>query len=87
MIHIMTNQEHDYTIVSIAGQIAEEDVPEMRRVRADLSGTVVLNLDEVTECSGNGLSLLRAWLDDGARIRKATPYLRMILNNPSEAGL
>ena len=81
MIRITTRQEQECTVVIIDGHVADADVPEIRRVRSSLAGAVVLSLGGVTGCVSEGVWLLREWLDAGARLRDATLFLRMILED------
>ena len=81
MIRITTRQEQECTVVIIDGQVAEADVAEIRRVRSSLVGAVVLSLGGVTGCVSEGVRFLREWLDAGARLRDATLFLRMILED------
>jgi hypothetical protein len=52
---------------------------ELRRFRDSVSGAAILNLRGLDWCSADGIQVLKAWLNDGARLEDATPYLRMIL--------
>ena len=84
MIRITTYPKQDCTVVIIDGKVSPEDVPEIRRVRTGLPGKVVLNLGELIECSEEGIRLLREWLDSGALLGEANPYLRMILGTAQD---
>ena len=81
MIRITTQNEHGCTVVIIDGQVKPEDLPEINRVRMAQSGEVALNLGGVASCAAEGVLLLRDWLDAGARLRDATLFLRMILED------
>jgi len=82
MIRIITQIEENCTTVTIEGQVAEADFGEIRRVRNSVKGEVFLNLRGVKSCSVGGARILRDWVDAGAKLQAATPYLEMILNNP-----
>ena len=82
MIRITTQKEQDYTIVMIDGQASAEDVTEIQQIRSSLAGDVVLNLSGLSSCSDEGIRILYDWLKSGARLRNATLYLRMVLENP-----
>lgn len=81
MIRITTELEHECTVVIIDGQVQAEDLPEIRRVRSAQAGAVMLQLSGVTSCAADGICLLRDWLAAGARLRDATLFLRMILED------
>ncbi len=60
--------------------MVESDVKEVRRIRRATLGEVLLNLRGLDVPAQSGIRELRAWLDDGARLEKANPFLRMLLN-------
>jgi hypothetical protein len=79
VIRISVRNEPDCTVVTIDGQLSEADLEELRRVRDSVSGATTLNLRGLDSCVGDGIQLIRTWLDAGARLEDATPYLRMML--------
>ncbi len=81
MIRITTQVEGNLTIVTIDGQMVESDLKAIRRVRKSVPGAVLLNLRGLDECGADGVQLLRAWLDAGAKLQDATPFMQMILKN------
>jgi hypothetical protein len=81
MIRITTQSAGSRTVVTIDGHVAESDLKEIHRVRKSASGAVVLNLRGLDGCAAGGVRLLRAWLDGGAKLQDATPFLRMILES------
>ena len=83
MIRITTRKEKNGTVVTIDGYVAESDLGEIRRIRRSTKGAVLLNLRGLTACAPGGVRLLRAWLDAGARLQDANPFLEMILKDPS----
>ena len=82
LIRITTQTEGDHTVVTIDGRATESDLGEIRRVRKALTGAVVLNLRGLDVCSAGGIRLLRDWLDGGAGLQAATPFLEMTLKDP-----
>jgi hypothetical protein len=83
MIRITTQLEANVTIVTIDGQVAESDLRELSRVRKSVSGAVLLNLRGLQACPAGGVHFLRAWLNAGAKLQAATPFLEMLLKDPS----
>jgi len=83
MIRITTEMKETGTVVTIDGQVAESDLGELRRMRKSLTGAVVLNLRGLDACAVGGVRILREWLDAGARLQCATPFLEMLLKEPS----
>jgi hypothetical protein len=83
MIRITTQKEKNGTVVTIDGQVVESDLREIRRVRESVTGAVVLNLRGLDTCAVGGVRILRDWLGAGARLQSATPFLEMLLKEPS----
>ncbi len=84
MIRITTQQEESCALVTIEDQLTAKDVGEIRRVRDSVRGRVVLKLAGLSLCADEGIHLLRDWLQAGARLESATPFLRMVLEKPGE---
>jgi hypothetical protein len=81
MIRITVQVEGDHTTVGIAGQMTEIDLNEVQRVRASVSGEVVLSLREMDSCEASGIRFLRAWLEAGAKLRDANPFVELTLKH------
>jgi hypothetical protein len=81
MIRITTQKEKNRTVVTIDGQLADSDLGEIRRVRKSTKGAVLLNVRGLEACAAGGVRALRAWLDAGAELQHATPFLQMILED------
>jgi hypothetical protein len=81
MIRITTHPEPSRTVVAIDGRLTAADFPEIRRVRQLVSGAVALDLGGLDACAQDGIRLLQDWLDAGARLDAATPFLRMVLQD------
>ena len=81
MIRITIHPEPSRTVVAIDGRLTAADFPEIRRVRESISGAVALDLDGLDTCARDGIRLLQGWLDAGARLDAATPFLRMVLQD------
>jgi hypothetical protein len=82
VIRITTQSKQNQTVVTIDGRATESDLKEIQRVRKAVKGEVVLSLRGLDACETAGIRLLRAWLDAGARLQDATPFLEMVLNEP-----
>jgi len=83
MIRITIQRKENATVVTIDGQVAESDLGAIRRVRKSIKGAVFLNLHGLSSCAFGGVRVLRDWLDAGARLQAATPFLEMILKDSS----
>jgi hypothetical protein len=81
LIRITTQKEENRTVVTIDGRATESDLGEIRRVRKALKGAVDLNLRGLEMCAPGGIRLLRDWMDAGAQLQDATPFLEMTLKD------
>jgi hypothetical protein len=81
MIRITTHHEPARTVVTIDGQLTAADFSEVRRARESISGAVALDLGGLETCARDGIRLLQDWLDAGAQLDAATPFLRMVLQS------
>jgi len=80
VIRITAKQEKSRTVVIIEGRLAAADLEELQRVRKSLPGKVILDLGGLDACVDDGIKLLRDWLNTGAQLVHAAPYLRMMLD-------
>ena len=67
------------TLVTIAGRLAGESTAELGRVVGEIDGDIRLDLAELRAAEGDGLALLRRLLAKGARLERASPYIRLVL--------
>ena len=81
MIRITVQKEKNCTTVTIDGQVSEADLKAIQRVRKSVPGAVVLNLGGLSACAVGGIHFLRAWLEAGAKLQDATPFMKMILKD------
>ena len=81
MIRITTRPEPARTLVVIDGRLTAADLRAIRRVRKSVAGAVALDLGGLDACAKDGIRLLQDWLDAGARLNTATPFLRMVLQD------
>lgn len=81
MIRITVHHEPSRTVITIDGRLTAADFSEIRRVRQSIQGVVALDLGGLDACAKDGIGLLQDWLDAGARLDTATPFLRMVLQD------
>ena len=81
VIRITTETKDNATIVTIDGRLADSDLGEVRRIRKGVKGAVQLNLRGLEFWTDGGVQLLRGWLDAGAQLQDANPFLQMILRD------
>ena len=73
-------------MVTIEGWLTAADLRAIRRVRRSVRGVVALDLGGLDACAEDGIRLLQDWLDAGARLNTATPFLRMVLQDRKAPG-
>ena len=81
MIRITTHHQPSHTMITIEGRLTAADLRAIRRVRQSVRGAVALDLGGLDTCARDGIRLLQDWLDAGARLDAATPFLRMVLQD------
>ncbi len=67
-------------MITIDGWLASSDFEELQRVRSSVTGEIALKLAGLHSCTSAGISLLQEWLDAGATLADATPFLRIVLS-------
>ena len=81
MIRITTYHQPSHTVVTIEGRLTAADLRAIRRVRQSVRGAITLDLGGLDACAKDGIRLLQDWLDAGARLDAATPFLQMVLQD------
>ena len=81
MIRITTRHEPVRAVVTIDGRLTVADLRAIRQVRKSMGGMVTLDLGGLDACAEDGIRLLQDWLDAGAQLNTATPFLRMVLQD------
>ena len=81
MIRITTQKQQSHTVISIDGELTTADMGEIRRIRKSVKGKVVLKLRGLNACAVEGIRVFRDWLDAGAKLRNATPFLQVMLKS------
>jgi len=81
VIRITTQKQQSHTVISIDGELTTADMGEIRRIRKSVKGKVVLKLRGLNACAVEGIRVLRDWLDAGAKLRNATPFLQVMLKS------
>ena len=85
MIRITTQQAKSHAVITIDGQLTAADLGELRRVRRSVRGKVALKLEGLNVGAEDGVRLLRDWMDAGAKLENANPFLRMLLKKQESA--
>ena len=82
-LRIDTEFKVSSTVLRIAGNLAGQSVSELEKVSSDLSGRLELDLSNLKWADTQGIDAIRRLRDGGAKVRNASPLIRMLLNkNP-----
>ena len=69
------------TGLKLDGRLTTEEVPELRRVCAELQGQVTLNLSDLQFADRTGASVLRELRAHGAKFTGASPYIELLIGD------
>lgn len=67
------------TVLKVAGRLQSEDVGELTRVHRSMPRIAALDLSELQSADEEGLEALRGLIAAGAEIRRASPYIEILL--------
>jgi ABC-type transporter Mla MlaB component len=67
--------------LKVDGRLTSEEVPELRRVCAELKGQVTLDLTDLQFADRTGVSVLRELRAHGARFTGASPYIELLIGD------
>ena len=77
-LRIQVSSQGSITVVSVAGRLACEEVTELRRIWAE-SGGDVLDLSGLRAADEEGITVIRALVREGAKLRGASPFIRLLI--------
>ena len=67
--------------LKLDGRLTSEEVPELRRVCADLKGQATLDLTDLQFADRTGVSVLRELRAHGAKFTGASPYIELLIDD------
>jgi anti-anti-sigma regulatory factor len=70
------------TVVKIAGDLQGQGVRELEQTCSGVCGGLVLDLSNLTSADVQGIDMIHRLRDGGARVRNASPWIRMLLKSP-----
>ncbi len=85
-VRIDTTLEDSTTIVSVAGRLAGLGVRELLRTCNSIEGELVLDLTGLRSAEPEGINALRELVCGGATLRKASPFIRLLLKDQPHVG-
>src|SRR5262245_20779792 len=71
------------TTVKVDGRLTSDEVPELRRVCAEVAGRLVLDLSDLASADRPGGSVLRALRANGAELVNVSPVVHILLDRQS----
>ena len=84
VVNLELSKREDEAVLIIGGRLLGSDLAELQRVRATISGAVMLRLEDLLSADEESLRELRDWIDHGARTQGASPYLQLLLEQKSK---
>lgn len=76
---IDTYHEEDRTTLKVSGTLRGPAVDELDRVCRQVDGLLFVDLHEVMTVDGFGVVLLNELAEAGARLKGASPYVKLLL--------
>ena len=71
------------TTVKVDGRLTSDEVPELRRVCAEVAGRLVLDLSDLASADRQGVSVLRELRAKGADFVGVSPFVQILLDRQS----
>ena len=82
-IRITTTVDDRQTVLKIDGRLEAEDIAELTQVCRSVEGATALDLSELRWADRDGMAILRELVLLGAEIRRASPYIALLLKTRS----
>jgi hypothetical protein len=86
MLRVTTSDEVEGSVVYLAGRVSGGDVRQLALLGNGGAARLLLDLSQVLSADDAGVATLRNLRHQGAVLRAASPYLRLLLD-PEEAEL
>ena len=83
-IRIDITSEGPEQVVRVAGRLTGSAVEQLREVCAPIGGALVLDLSSLTFADDAGIEAVRATAEKGAKIRGASPFIQLLLDDTSK---
>ena len=80
-LRITRFDEEEGTVLQIDGRLEAETLGELERAREGAGAALVLDLRGVLWLDEQARKALRRLVDDGARVRAASPFIALLLAN------
>jgi len=84
VLRITLSSESSRTVLKVAGELVEEGVAELEKVVASVAGEIAIDLSELRSADPWSIRTLSAVADNGVELRRASPYIRLLLTRERE---
>jgi len=84
-LRVDTASEASTTVVSVAGRLRGEGVRELLITCDALEGEFELDLTGLRSADSEGIEAIRKLMRAGRKLRSASPFIRLLLDNQSSA--
>jgi ABC-type transporter Mla MlaB component len=78
-IRISKTMDDRQTVLKVDGRLKADDVEELTRAYRSLEGATALDLSELQSADRAGVEILRDLVSMGVEIRRASPYIELLL--------
>jgi hypothetical protein len=86
-IRLIVAEAPDLTTIGVVGHLRDDGVLLLAEVCAAGRRPLVLDLSELTGASDSGVLLLNRLSREGVHLLAASPYVRLLLDSPSDSPL
>lgn len=69
------------TVVNIAGRLSGDAVAQLKTVCDTIEANFIIDLSSLKFADQKGIDIIRAIRDEGARIRGASPFIELLIEN------
>ncbi|MDB4285380.1 STAS domain-containing protein [bacterium] len=85
-IRIDITSEGPEQVVRVAGRLTASAVEQLRKACAPIGGVFVLDLSSLMFADDAGIEAVRATGEKGAKIRGASPFIQLLLDDTAGKG-
>ena len=82
-IHIDFISSKSENIIHIAGRLSSNAVAQLRKACDQVKDPMVIDVSELLYADEEGINAIRAIADRGSKIRGASPFVQLLLDNAS----
>jgi len=84
-VRIAASTEDSRTMVSVAGRLTISEIRELVETCRSIGREFVLDLTDLRAADTEGIEVIRDLVSGGAKLRGASPFIRLLLDKPSPA--